>query len=263
MKLISFNIAIFINNADQVADFIIDQKADIVAFQENVKHLEDSAYEEYQKKFHIDRKLKHLYPYSFFGPLLKCNVNSKDGKVYRKYGGWIEQGNEILSRYKIIEATNEHYHMQYGDTNDRTHFYETDHPRSVIVSELDVEGKRVQILNLHGTYTEKKLDNEGTIKQSEYILKAAQRKDIPTIIVGDFNLLPETKSIKMLDKKYRNLVVENNITSTRPDVRKGKELGSSVVDYIFVDERIKVNKFEVIKTEISDHYPLVLDFEIK
>ena len=95
-----------------------------------------------------------------------------------------------------------------------------------------------------------------------YISKAAKRNDIPTIIVGDFNLFPDTKSIKMLDKEFRNLIKEFNIITTRPDFNDGMDFGNNVVDYIFVSDKIKVNNLKVVKTDISDHYPLILDFEI-
>ena len=40
------------------------------------------------------------------------------------------------------------------------------------------------------------------------------------------------------------------------------DVGDSVDDYIFVNDKIKVNDFKVIKTDVSDHYPLILDFDI-
>ncbi len=35
-----------------------------------------------------------------------------------------------------------------------------------------------------------------------------------------------------------------------------------VVDYIFVTDDVKVNDFKVVDTDVSDHFPLVLDFDI-
>ena len=95
-----------------------------------------------------------------------------------------------------------------------------------------------------------------------YILEAAKRKNIPTIIVGDFNLFPETKSIGILNKEFKNLIDEYKIKSTRPTFDDGTDKGNNVVDYIFVNDKIKVNEFGVINTNISDHLPLILDFDI-
>jgi endonuclease/exonuclease/phosphatase family metal-dependent hydrolase len=66
----------------------------------------------------------------------------------------------------------------------------------------------------------------------------------------------------MIEKDFRNLIKEYNIKSTRPDFKDHLDEWNNVVDYIFVDDKIKVNNFEVINTDISDHLPLILDFEI-
>ena len=85
---------------------------------------------------------------------------------------------------------------------------------------------------------------------------------IPTIIVGDFNLNPQSKSIEILNKKLTNLIEKYNIKSTRPTVKDGLDVGGRVDDYIFVNDKIKVNNFEVKQIDVSDHYPLILDFEL-
>ena len=182
--------------------------------------------------------------------------------MHRDLGGMAEQGNEITSKFPIISATNEHYYKHYSYELDWTNWRRDDEPRSVIIAELDVEGKKLQILNLHGIWSENKKGNEKAVEQCKYVLKAAKRKNIPTIIAGDFNLLPETKGIKLISKEFRNLINEFNIKSTRPNFNDGTDKGGDVVDYIFVNDKIKVNDFKVIETQISDHLPLILDFDI-
>ena len=262
MKLISFNIAIFIDNSKQVGEFIKSQNPEIVAFQEIIRHFDESVFQKYKSKLHVEQIIGDKLPYSFFGPLWITDVNIKNGKVYREYGGFIEQGNEVISKYPIVSATNEHYYKSYEYSADRTNFYTEDNARSVQIVELNINGKIIQILNLHGTYSKNKCDNERTIKQCKYVLDAAKRKDIPTIIVGDFNLFPESKSIQILNKEFRNLIDEYNITTTRPDFVDSRDVGNNVVDYIFVNDKIKVNNFKVFNTIISDHFPLILDFDI-
>jgi len=263
MKLISFNIGIFIDNSKEVGKFIKSHNPDIVAFQEIVRHFDDSVLEKYKSRENIHNIVKDQLKYSFFGPQWIADVNIKNGEIYREYGGFIEQGNEIMSKYPIISAENEHYHRTYEYSADRTNFYTEDHARSIEIIELNIGIKEIRIINLHGTYSRDKLDNDRTIKQSEYILEIVKRKNIPTILVGDFNLLLKTKSIEMLNKKFRNLIDEYKITSTRPKFDDGRDVGGNIVDYVFVDDSIIVNNFEVIDTLISDHFPLILDFDLK
>lgn len=264
MKLISFNIGIKIDNSKEIGNFIKNQDPDIVAFQEIIRHFDDSVFKMYKSKQHIEEIIGKKLPYSFFGPQWITYAMRKNGKMHRDFNGLVEQGNEIITKFPILNATNEFFHKDYSLELEWANFHTEDHPRSVQVAELEVNGKRLQILNLHGLYSRDKQDSERTINQCKYVLKVAKRKNIPTIIVGDFNLLPETKSIKIIDKEFRNLVTEHKIESTIPDYDHGTESkrGKFVMDYIFVDDKIKVNNFEVIDTNISDHLPLILDFDI-
>ena len=264
MKLISFNIGIKIDNSKKIGNFIKSQNADIVAFQEIIRHFDKSVFNMYKSKKHIEEIIKKKLPYSFFGPQWISDAMRKDGKIYRDFNGFVEQGNEVISKFPIISATNEHYHKYYSLELEWANFHTEDHPRCVQVVELDVKGKKLQILNLHGLYSRDKRDSGRTLNQCKYILKSAKRKKIATIIAGDFNLLPDTKSIKIIDKEFRNLIKEYNITSTVPDFDHGTESkrGQFVMDYVFVNDKIKVNNFKVFDTDISDHLPLILDFDI-
>jgi endonuclease/exonuclease/phosphatase family metal-dependent hydrolase len=257
MKLISFNIAIMIDNSQKVINFVNQINPDIVCFQEIIRHLDNSVYSRFKSKAKIENSIK--LPYSFFGPQWIANADIKNGKICKEYGGFLEQGNEVLSKYPIVAASNEFFHRKYELSIDRTNFYTEDHARCVEVVEIMVENKKIQILNLHGTWSKDCLDSQRSVRQSRYIIQAAQRKNIPTIITGDFNLLPDTESIKMFNKNFVNLIKKYKIKTTRPK-KDGYDL--QVVDYIFVNDKIKVNSFEVIETDISDHFPLILDFDI-
>ena len=106
-----------------------------------------------------------------------------------------------------------------------------------------------------------KLVDKKTIKQSEFILSNII-DNIPCIVLGDFNLLPETESIKLINNKMINLINKYNIKTTRPTFDDGLDKGNLVCDYIFVNDKIKVNDFRVLESDISEHLPLLLDFEI-
>ena len=109
--------------------------------------------------------------------------------------------------------------------------------------------------------TKDKMGDSRTIEQSNYILSNI-RNDIPVIIVGHVNLLPETDSIKILNNKLINLIDKYNIKSTRPIFDDGLDKGNIVCDYIFVNNKVKINNFKVIDSKVSDHLPMILDFDI-
>lgn len=260
MKLISLNVAMKMDNAQEIGKFIKLQNPDFVAYQEMMRHFDEKVFSKYKSEADIEKIIK--FPYKFFGPKWITRRFMSNGKLYLDFGGLVEQGNEITSKFPIISAVNEHFYQNYSLQLDGTNWITEDEPRSVIIAEFNVKGKRLQILNLHGIWSKDKLGDKRTLEQCKYVIKAAKRKNIPTIIVGDFNLLPDSKGIKLISRKFRNLTTEFKIKSTRPKFDDGLDKGQLAIDYIFVNDKIKVNDFEVIETRISDHLPLVLDFDI-
>jgi endonuclease/exonuclease/phosphatase family metal-dependent hydrolase len=262
MKLLNLNTGIKISNTDAVIALIKDQQADFVALQEVGRPFEAGVLPEYKPLVDIEATLKPTYPYMFFGPMWFGDAFRTNGVVDRHFGGHIEQGNELLSKYPIMSATNEHYYKHYEYMIDWSNWKQEDHGRSVEIVELDVNGIPLQILNLHGIWNKSRMGDERTMKQCEYIVAAAKRKSIATIITGDFNLDPASESIQYMSKHFRNLITENSITSTRPDFEDNLDSGKNVVDYIFVNDLITVTHFGVIETNASDHLPLIIEFEL-
>ncbi len=176
-------------------------------------------------------------------------------------GGKAEQGSLIISKFKIKEHYNQFYYNDYKYEYDATYFKEKDWCRSIQNTILEIDGNEIQIINVHGIWNKDKIGDERTINQSEFILSKI-RNDIPAIVVGDFNLLPNTDSIKMLNNKLTNLIDKYNIKSTRPNFDDGLDKGNMVCDYIFVNDKVIVKNLMVFESNISDYLPLLLDFDI-
>lgn len=166
-----------------------------------------------------------------------------------------------MSNYPMIESRNIFYHKEYSAYIETSNFRKGDHGRAFEEIILEVNDKHLQVINVHGIWTEDKLGDERTINQINKILSVV-RWDIPSIVVGDFNLLPNSKSIDIISEKMINLIAQYNIKTTRPIFYDGLDKGNLVCDYIFVNDKVKVNDFKFFNCEISDHFPLVLDFEI-
>ncbi|HOU75524.1 MAG TPA: hypothetical protein PK957_00155 [Candidatus Dojkabacteria bacterium] len=101
MKLININVGIKIDNSEKLGEFLEEYGADIIALQEIVRHLDESVYSEFQSKSKIGKILENQYPYEFFGPLWISEAVRKNGQITRDFGGFIEQGNEIISKFPI------------------------------------------------------------------------------------------------------------------------------------------------------------------
>ena len=159
----------------------------------------------------------------------------------------------IIERGEILIAR--------GDYEDTTDHQNRDHHRKLLWFEVEENGKKVLIANTHLTHRpEGKLASEKRLGQSKMIINFLAMFDCPKILVGDFNLQPDTESIKMIEATGMiNLVKKHGVTSTRTEVYK-KPI--RFADYIFVSPDIKVKDFRVLPDVVSDHSPLMLDFEV-
>lgn len=121
------------------------------------------------------------------------------------------------------------------------------------------------VCNLHGTSEPgEKLDAPGRLRQSQTLVDYFKKKG-PVVVGGDFNLLPETKSIRMLEENgYRDLIKDFGIKTTRNHYAWDKypESPHYYSDYAFVNPAtLTVKEFSVPNNEVSDHLPLILDIE--
>ncbi len=133
-------------------------------------------------------------------------------------------------------------------------------PRSISHIQFQSGNTLTTVFNFHGLWNNLgKMDTNSRLQQSQKIndyISKFQNSNI--ILCGDFNLLPETKSLSMLEVSMKNLIKEYNITSTRSSYYTKP---NKFADYILVSPHLKVNDFQVLQDEVSDHLPLFLDFE--
>lgn len=122
---------------------------------------------------------------------------------------------------------------------------------------INVDG--FTIINVHGLWQDLIIeDTEAKIEESQMIIKLSNENNAKKIICGDFNLTQNTRPIKILNNAFINLIDKYNISDTRGSLYKGS---NRFADYVFVDSQIKVKSFNVPNVAISDHLPLVLEFE--
>ena len=132
------------------------------------------------------------------------------------------------------------------------------HARRIQFVTVEHNGAPLTVVNFHGIWNGMgKTDTEDRLNQSKNIIKFTEDRDGHVALCGDFNLLPETESIKLLEGAgLRNLVTESGVTSTRTSFYTKPE---KFADYIFVSPELKVNDFKVLPDEVSDHAPLYIE----
>lgn len=137
--------------------------------------------------------------------------------------------------------------------------------RTLLHLTLEIENKQISFLNTHFAWGGNHVEKPFQTQQGEILINYVKMVKQPFIFSGDINLTPEQPLIKQLDMLARNLITENNITNTlNPKNHRAKMLFPKglAVDYIFVSQDIKVQKFSVIDGGLSDHFGLQATFEL-
>ena len=130
------------------------------------------------------------------------------------------------------------------------------------ITELRIPTGTLLVANYHGIARPgTKLDSDERLAQSRAIRRVLDAHDGPVALVGDFNLLPETESVRLLERGLRNLVIELGITTTRSRLNPyfGTPQEQPHADYAFVSPELQVAAFAVPDLQISDHLPMILE----
>ncbi|OGZ02091.1 MAG: hypothetical protein A2946_02870 [Candidatus Liptonbacteria bacterium RIFCSPLOWO2_01_FULL_53_13] len=157
-------------------------------------------------------------------------------------------------------------------------------PTNLIHARIASKDRVFTLGALHGiSQPGEKLDNEPRLEQSRRIVDFISRTEGPHIICGDFNLMPDTESIAMIERAdakagqagppsqelrragMRNLIKDFHIKATRNAISHEKWAGYPLqyfADYTFVSPEISVKNFTVPDVPASDHMPMILEFEI-
>ena len=91
------------------------------------------------------------------------------------------------------------------------------HARNLQFVTVDGPAGPLGVVNFHGLWNgQGKGDSDERIEQSRRILEFLAGRREPLVLCGDFNLLPDTESLRMIESAgLRNLVAEFGVTSTR------------------------------------------------
>lgn len=177
--------------------------------------------------------------HTFFRPVV--------GNIYG-LATFIKKEIEVIEEGEILIHDNPHYSGS-GPT----------HSRNLQWLEYRLNNQIYSVLNVHALWNGKgKTDTPQRIAQSQKISDFMNTIKTPKILCGDLNLRPDTESIKIIEKDMRNLIKEYGILTTRSSLYHKTE---KFADYIFTSPEIKVTSFNVLNDEVSDHLPLVIEYE--
>lgn len=253
IKIISLNLYEGGLLFDNISDFLITEQPDIVAFQE-VNNGSDPELPINLRS--IEELVKVLPQYQhFFAPEI----------LLRYPEGKIDIGNAIFSKYPITETQTIFLNVPYGE-------YDvvpiggdfSMHPKNMQCCRVHINKQTLLVCNLHGIWGLDGIDNNDRLKMSELIVKQVRGKE-KVILTGDFNLKPNTQTIANIEKHLTNVFKDELKTTfnlNRKDLERFPGYASAVVDMIFTSQDIVVTKHTCPQVDVSDHLPLIIEFDI-
>ncbi|NDI33302.1 endonuclease/exonuclease/phosphatase family protein [Chengkuizengella sediminis] len=212
----------------RIANVIENSKADVIGLNEVDKHFSNRSLNKNQIHW-LAQQLKLDYAF-----IPSISINSKKSKSARQYG------NALLSRFPIITKKFHSFNFVPGLVE----------KRSLLNTTIQIEGKLLQFLVTHLS-----LNRYFHKKQTNYISNLIHNTKLPVILMGDWNMKPESQAWYKLTNHVQDawLVAGKGSGYTYPSIRPRSRL-----DYIFISPELKIIETEV-KTSLaiaSDHLPL-------
>ncbi len=130
---------------------------------------------------------------------------------------------------------------------------------------LPQAGRTLTVAHLHGVrLPQGKQDTPERKQQAARIIETiaqVRADEEPAILCGDLNLIPQSATFGLLEKiGLSDLVTTHGYSGTRTS-HYAKE--PRFADYLLTSPGIDITRFEVVADpEVSDHCPLLLDFEL-
>ena len=135
-----------------------------------------------------------------------------------------------------------------------------------VLVQLRYQDQDLLVANVHGMARPgDKLDTPGRLLQSRTIIDALSDYDGIKVACGDFNLQPDTESVKLFERAgYVNLIANYRIETTRNELVWNRYPDSKQLfaDYSFVSPSTAAQDFSVPRSLASDHLPMILDINL-
>lgn len=234
---------------DALIEFLKTENPDFITAQEVTSGRENR----------IDDKTADLFE------LLKRELNLV-GAYHKDFDvdGNGHMGNAVLTRHKIASSKAvilKPYRMVTHDEFVSHEFFPT-FPRHALDATISVDGRVMHIISTHGAWTAPPQDTDETLRQARLLANYLSLLEEPFLLAGDFNNIPDSKTIGLINAVSNNLMTGSGIKqTTHPKIHKIVPRGY-LVDYIFASKDFKLRSIRVPEVTVSDHLPVIAEVEI-
>jgi endonuclease/exonuclease/phosphatase family metal-dependent hydrolase len=235
---------------DRVCAFLDKEKPDVVVMQEVYNGTDPKL----EPRFRSYEELKKRLDFPYY--------DHEAAFIEDRHGDKIPEGNAAFSRFPIVARDvvffNEPFRDDYIDDIKNNPIQ----PHVLLYSALKTPAGAVHVYNVHGPWD---LNGDNYSEKRRQMTEAiiAATTDRPNVIVaGDTNAQPTNQAILDLEKHIPS-VFGRELTSTfnmRHKTNPG--YATARVDMVFASSNLKVISKSCPDVDLSDHYPLIVTFEI-
>lgn len=171
-------------------------------------------------------------------------------------------GNAIFSRFPITDENTIFLHEEYRKIlrprreDDFSHY-----PKNLQSVVITIDGKKLHVCNMHGIWELGGGDTKERLRMSKLIVKEVKKKK-PLVLMGDFNIRPETETIANIEKHLTNVFKGEMVSSFNMEHKTNPGYATAVVDMFFASPDLTIVTKSVPMDDVSDHRPLLVIIEI-
>jgi endonuclease/exonuclease/phosphatase family metal-dependent hydrolase len=137
-------------------------------------------------------------------------------------------------------------------------------PRGALWLELELDGKRLQVLNTHLGLVPHEQRAQATALTGADWTGSRKRNDPPLIMLGDFNATPYNQAYRTLAARFTDARVQ--AAGPRRTPTFPSRLPMLAIDHVFLDGKVRATRVQTpsgpLARTASDHLPLVVDFDL-
>lgn len=187
------------------------------------------------------------------------------GSIRHGFKNQVEKLGEFLNHFNVQQvkySDNSNFHkipvlrnqgnaFLYKDNYTNTQFHHFDEGTKTLIIELELENVVFFLVHLA-------LGSKTRLKQITQLYKLIKNAKKPVILGGDFNLMLGDVEIELFLAASGLVNPNNSNQPTFPSWNPSKHL-----DFILHSPEIKITEFSIPGVTLSDHLPLIIDFEIE
>ncbi len=173
----------------------------------------------------------------------------------------IKMGNGIFTKYPIVNSRQ--IYVQHAEPNSESFSKEN---RVYVEATVKTGQQNLIVGTVHMSYTPRFEFDEAKVKETDQLFSAIQHNTERFIFMGDLNATPTSYTIEKLSKLLRPADPDyaQPTWTTKPFSHDGFEVDTLDwrLDYVFATPDVKVTDSRIIKTNYSDHLPILTTIEI-